>query len=101
MTFSPRRIVSTIGSVNSRFCSRLVLSTFESGHQGVCALRIYPIGSLVTSNSSHIGFRPLRVLSTLDSALVCFCLLGSLSTWVLIYFDSVHLGVWLHDNVPT
>ena len=98
MTFYQNRIFSIIGSVNSGFYSRLFLSTWESGFQGVYDFGIYLIGSLVTSNSAHMGFCPLRILSTLDSALVCFCLLGSLSTWVFLYLDSVHLGVWPHDN---
>ena len=101
MTFCPRRIVCTIGSVNSGFCSRLVLSTLESGQQGVCWLGIYQIGSLVTSISSHIGFRPIRVLSTLDSALVCFFLLGCPSTRDIIYFDTVHSEVCPHDELLT
>ena len=101
MTFCPRRIVSTIGSVNSGFCSCLVLSTLESGHQVVCLLGIYPIGSLVTSNSSYIGVPPLRGLSTLDSALVCFCLLGGPSTRDIIYFDSDHSEVSPHDEILT
>ena len=48
MTFCLRRIVSTVGSVNSVFCSRVVPSTLESVHLGVCLLGFCPIVSLAT-----------------------------------------------------
>ena len=48
MTFSSRRIVSTIGFVNSGFYSSLVLSTWYSVHLDVCLLGFCPLGSLAT-----------------------------------------------------
>ena len=92
------RIVSTIGSVNSGFCSLLVLSTWKFVYLGVSLLEIRPLGSLATWHSAHVGFCPLLVLATLDSAHFCLsslesghlgaCLLGicpleSLATWIL------------------
>ena len=78
------RIVSTIGSVNSGFCSLLVLSTWKFVYLGVSLLEIRPLGSLATWHSAHVGFCPLLVLATLDSAHSC---LSSL--------ESGHLGVCL------
>ena len=101
MTFCLRRIVSTVGSVNSGFCSRVVLSTLESVHLGVRLLKISQLGSLSTRHSANVGLCPLLVLSTLDCANCWFRLLGSLSIWVFVYFDSVQLGVWRHEILPT
>ena len=67
MTCCPCRIVSAIGSVNSGFCSRLVLSTCDSVQLGVCLLGFFPLGSLATCNYAHLELYPLLVLSTLDS----------------------------------
>ena len=92
MTFSPRRIVSTIGYVNSGFCSRLALSTWDSVQLGVCLLGFCPLANLATWHSAHVGLLPLLVLTTLLSAHGWFCLLGSLSNWVFVYLSSVHLG---------
>ena len=36
----------------------------------------------------------------MGSAHVWLCLLGSQSIWVVVYFESVNLGVWLHDILP-
>ena len=90
MTFCPYSIVSTIDSVNYGFGTRVILSTLESIHLGGCLLGIFPLGSLVTRHSSHIGLFPSLVLSNLDSAHFCFYLLESLSTCMFIYLDSVH-----------
>ena len=92
MTFCPCRSVPTIDSVNSGFCSRLVLSTWESVHLGIYLLRFSPLGSLATWHVAHVGLCPLLLLSPLDSAHVWFCFLGSLSNSVFVYFNSVHLG---------
>ena len=92
MTFCPHRIVSTLGFVNSGFCPRVFLSTWESVHLGVCLLGICPLESRSTRNSFHVGLCPLLVLSTLDFANCWFSLLGSLSNWMFVYLDSVHLG---------
>ena len=92
MKFCPSGIVSIICSVNSAFCSRLALSTWDSVQLGVCLLGFSPLASLATWHSAHVGLLPLLVLSTLLSAHVWFCLLGSLSNWVLVYLNSVHLG---------
>ena len=48
MTFCPRRIVSTIGSVNSGFCSLLVLSSWKSLQLDVCLLGFCPLGNICT-----------------------------------------------------
>ena len=85
MTSSPRRIVSTIGSVNSGFCSRLVLSTWDSIHLGVCLLEICLLGSL-----GYMTFCPGRIVSTIGSVNSRFCLHVVLST-----LESVHLCVCL------
>ena len=55
----------------------------------------------MTWHSSHVGLFPLLVLSTLDCAHVLFRLLGSLSTWDFIFFDSVHSKVSQHDELLT
>ena len=117
MTFYPGRIVSTIGSVNSRFCLHVVLSTLESVHLRVWLLGICPLWSLASWHSANVGFCSLLVLSTLDSAHIWFGLLGImfikdffylrlcplsiLFTCVLVYLDSVLFGVWPHDILPT
>ena len=128
MTLSPPRVVSTIGSVNSGICSRLVLSTWDSGPNGCLSTLI-----LTTPESGYMTFCPRRivstkgfvnsgfclglllyilgvlphdilpmyvrvyywesVLSTLDCAHFWFCLMGSLSTWDFVYFDSVRSEV--------
>ena len=93
MTFCLRRIVSTVGSVNSGFCSRVVLSTLESVHLAVRLLDISQLGSPSTRHSAHVGLCPLLVLSTLDCADCWFRLLGNLSIWVFVYLDSVQFGV--------
>ena len=92
MTFSPNRIVSTICSVNSAFCSRLAYSTWDSIYLGVFLLGICPLESLATWHSAHVAVCPLMVLSTLDSAHVWFCLLRSLCNWVFVYLNSIYLG---------
>ena len=92
MRFCPCRSVPTIDSVNSGFCSRLVLSTWESVHLGIYLLRFSPLGNLATWHVAHVGLCPLLLLSPLDSAHVWFCFLGSLSNSVFVYFNSVHLG---------
>ena len=91
MTFLPDRIVSSIGSVNSRLCSLLVLSTWESVHLRLYLLWFCPLDDLSTCHVAHVGLCPLLVLSALDSAHPWFCLLGSLSNWVFVYLNSVHL----------
>ena len=90
MTFCPRRIVSTIDSVNYGFCPRVVLSACESVQLGVCLPGFCPRWSLVTWHSLQMGLCPILVLSTLDFAHVWYCLLGILSNWVFAYMDSFH-----------
>ena len=92
MPFCPRKNVSTIGSVNSGFCLRVVLCSWESVHLGACLLGIGPLGILATRNFFHVGLCPILVLSTLDFANCLFSLLGSLSNWMFVYLDSVYLG---------
>ena len=92
MTFCPRRIVSTKGFVNSGFCLGLLLSTWASVYLGVYLLRFCPLADLSTWHSAAVGLCPLLVLSTLDFAHVWFCLLGSQSTFVVVYLNSVYLG---------
>ena len=117
MTFCPCRIMSIIGSLNSRFCSRLAYSTLDSIYLGVFLLGVCPLESSATWHSAHVGVCPLMVLSTLDSAQIWFCLLwilfmneyfylrsctlGILFTWVFDYLDSVHLGVYPYDSQST
>ena len=90
MTFSPRRVVSTIGSVNSGFCSRLVLSTWNSGPTGCLSTLIQS-----TWESGHMTFCPLRIVSTKGFVNSGYCLGLLLSTWA-----SVHLGVYLLGFCP-
>ena len=113
----PSRVVSIISSLNSRFCSRLAYSTWDSIYLGVCLLGVCPLESLATWHSAHVGVCPLMVLPTLDSAQIWFCLLGImfmkeyfylrsctlgiLFTCVFDYLDSVHLGVCPHDSQST
>ena len=117
MTYSPCRIVSTIGSVNSGFCSRFVLPTWDCVHKGLFLFEIMPtwhsvhlrvwllgfcsLVSLATRHSARLGLLSLLVLSALDSAHAWFCLLGGQSTWVNVYLESVHLEVWPQDILPT
>ena len=77
--------------------SPLVLSLFESVQLGVYLPGFCTLWSLATWHSFQVGLCPLLVLSTLDCAHFWFCLLGSQSTWVVVYLESVHLGVWPHD----
>ena len=93
--------MSTVGSVNSGFCSHVVRSNLKSVHLGVRLLEISQLRSLSTRHSAHVGLCPLLVLSILDCANCWFRLLGSLSIWVFVYLDSVQLGVWRHDILPT
>ena len=117
MTFCPRRIVFTIGSVNSGFCPRWVLSSWKSVQPGAWLLGIRLLGSLAAWHSAHVGLCPLMVLSTPDSAYIWFCqlgimfmkvffylrscTLGNLSNWVLDYLDSVQLIVCPSDSQST
>ena len=48
MAFYKRRILSTVGSVNSGFCSRVVLSNWDYFHLGVCLLGSFVLASLAT-----------------------------------------------------
>ena len=75
MTFCPRRIVSTIGSVNSAFRSYLVLSSWKFVQLGVCLLEFCLLASLATRHSAHVGLCLLLILSTMGSAHVWLCLL--------------------------
>ena len=90
MTFSPPRVVSTIGSVISGFCSRLVLSTWDSGPTGCLTTLI-----LTTPESGYMTFCPRRIVSTKGFVNSGFCLGLLLSTWA-----SVHLGVYLLGFCP-
>ena len=81
--------------------SPLVLSLFESVQLGVYLPGFCTLWSLATWHSFQVGLCPLLVLSTLDCAHFWFCLLGSQSTWVVVYLESVHLGVWPHDILAT
>ena len=108
----PQRIVSIIRSLNSEFCSLLVLSTFGAGHLGVCLLGFCTLGNLCTCYSVNWGLCQELVVFTLDSAPSWFCLLlimsiqdffnlnhvylalcplGSLSTWTLSTSQSGHM----------
>ena len=62
MTICPSRIVSTIGSVNSSFCSRLVLFSWKSVQLGVCLFQFCP-----SSGSGYMTFCTSRIVSTIDS----------------------------------
>ena len=100
MKFCPPRIVSTFAFVNSGFCQRLVLSSLNSVQLGVCRLEFCPSWESSCMTFAHIGLRLLLDLSTLDLAQMWFSLLGSLSTVVFVYMESVFLGVWPHDILP-
>ena len=117
MIFCQLKIVSTISCVNSELCSFLVLSTWDYVHTGLLLIGILStlhsvhlvlnrfwiclLGSLAKWHFAHVGLYPLLVLSTLGSAKVRFGLLGSQSSWVFVYLESVHLGVWPYDILPT
>ena len=58
MTFSTRRIVSTIGSVNPGFYSHMVLSTWDSVKLSVCLLGILFKCVFVYLNFVHLGVKP-------------------------------------------
>ena len=64
MTFSTRRIVSTIGSVNSGFYSHLVLSTWDSVKLGVSLLGILFNWVFVYLDFVYIGVWPHEILYT-------------------------------------
>ena len=81
--------------------SPLVLSLFESVQLGVYLPGFCTLWSLATWQSFQVGLCPLLVPSTLDGAHFWYCLLGSQSTWVVVYLESVHLGVWPHDILAT
>ena len=95
-TFFPRRIVSSIGSVNSGMFSLLVLSTWESVHLSVCLLSICTLGSMAAWHSAHVGLCLLLVLTILDSYHIRSVFLGVcptrfLSTWILSTWKPVHI----------
>ena len=94
-----QRIVSTIYSINSGFCPRVILSTLESVHLGCFLLGIGPYATVATWHSTHVGLFLLFVLSSLDCPHFWFCLLGSPSTWDFIYFYSVLSDDSLHDEL--
>ena len=100
MTFCPCRIVSSIGSVNSGLSSLLVPSTWKSIHLGLYLLWFSPLRKLTTWRTFTWWLCPQLVLSNLDSAHFCSCLLGSLSTWVFVHLISVHFEVWPNDILP-
>ena len=91
MTFWPRRIVSTIDSVNSAFRSCLVLSSWKFVQLGACLLEFY-----LFWESGHVPFCPCRVVSISGSLNSRFCSrLAYYSTW-----DSIYLGVCLLGVCP-
>ena len=96
MTFFPRWCVSTHGSVNSGFCSRLVLSTWDSVHLGVCLLGFCPLGSLATWH-----YAPSRIVSTIDSVNSGFCQRMDLSTWESVHPGGCLLGISSFGNLAT
>ena len=63
------------------FCPHMIVSTIDSINFGFC-LRLV----LSTADYVHIGFFQLGS-----------CPLCNLATWLFVDFDSVYLGVWLHD----
>ena len=85
MTFWSHRIVSTIDSVNSGFCSRLISSSWKSVQLGVFLLGFCP-----SWESRHMTFCPRKIVSNIGSVHSGFCPRVVLSNW-----DYVHLGVCL------
>ena len=95
MKFCQRRIVYTIGSVNSEFFSLLVLSTWDYVHRGLLLIGFLStlhsfhlvlnrfwnclLGKLATWHFAQFGLYPLLVRSTLNSSPFWFCLLGIMS----------------------
>ena len=79
VTFCPRRIVFTIGSVNSGFYSIFVPSSWEYFQLDVCLLQYCPLGNMCTCYSVNWGLFQGLVVFTLDSAPSWFCLLGIMS----------------------
>ena len=90
MTFWPRRILSTIDSVNSAFRSCLVLSSWKFVQLGACLLEF-----CLFWESGHMTFCPCRVVSISDSLNSRFCSRLAYSTW-----DSIYLGVCLLGVCP-
>ena len=85
MTFLPRRIVPTIGSVNSGFYSHLVLSTWilssrEYGNMTFCPRRIVSTKGFVNSGFCLRLLRSIWESLHLEVYLLGFCPLESLAT---------------------
>ena len=97
MTFWPRRIVSTIDSVNSAFRSCLVLSSWKFVQLGACLLEFY-----LFWESGHVPFCPCRVVSISGSLNSRFCSrLAYYSTWDSIYLGVCLLGVCPLESIAT
>ena len=77
MTFCPRRIVSTIGSVNNGFCPRVVLFI------GMLSTWVF-----VYFDSDHSEVGPHDNRLTKDGVHSWFC-----QIWILLNFGSVYFGV--------
>ena len=100
MTVSPHRSLPAIRSFQSGLV-HLLFRLFVLVQLSVCLVGFCLLWSLATWHSFHVGLFPLLVLSTLECSHFWFCLHGSPSIWVYVYFQSVHMGVWPHDILPT
>ena len=96
MTFCPRRIVSTIGSVNSAFRSCLVLSSWKFIQLGVFLLEFCP-----SWESGHMTYCPSRIVSTIGSLNSRFCSRLAYSTWDSIYLGGCLLGICPLESLAT
>ena len=108
MKFCPRRMLSTIASINSGFYSHLVLCTWEYVNKGLflfeimstwhsvyldaCLLEFCPLGIWSLWQSVHIGRHPRKGLSNLVWFTFCSIYLwggptGCLSTWFFLLWS--------------
>ena len=90
-------LLSTIGSVNSAFCSCLVLSSWKSVQLGVCLLWFCPLWSLATWHYAKVGLCPL--LGSVNSG---FCSRLALSTWESVQLEGCLLEFclfWESDHM--
>ena len=112
MTFCPRRIVSTISSMNSGFYSRLnistldyvhkrlspfdIMSTWHFVHLGGCLLQIG-----LSWESGHMIICPCRIVSNIDSFNYGFCPRVVMSTWESVYMGGCLLWICQLGSLAT
>ena len=102
----PHDILPTEDCFNSWFCQLLILLMSGSFMLGVCPTRYLSNWILSNWESGHMTLSLHKIASTIVSINSGFCLGVVLSTWDFVHLcacllDSVHLGVWLYDILPT